>query len=179
MQTVEVTTVIFAPPSRVYEFLLDFPGYAQYSEHLRSVEEHGDGGPGTEYALTFAWWKLDYTVHTEVTGVEPPHEIAWRVTKDVNARGAWELEGASDEAPEGVDAATRVTLRVEYHPKSFESASVSLPPLVSQKWVLGKLTGLLVDEGRQVVEQVAADLEGDRRHVPITVRVDGDVVYDE
>lgn len=178
MQTVEVTAVVHAPPARVYEFLLDFPGYADYSEHLESVRARGDGGPGTRYALTFAWWKLDYTVHTEVSDVEPPHRIEWRVTKDLNAQGEWRLEGASDEAPEGIDAATRVTLRVEYRPKSFESASVSLPPLVSPDWVFGKLTGLLVDEGRTVLRQVAEDLEGEPRHVPLTVRVDGDVVYD-
>ncbi|PSQ35218.1 polyketide cyclase [Halobacteriales archaeon QS_9_70_65] len=61
MDTVEVSTEVHLPPEEVYEFLLDFPRYARYSEHLTDVRQFGDGAPDTEYELDFEWWKLSYT----------------------------------------------------------------------------------------------------------------------
>ena len=42
---VEVSTVVHLPPEEVYEFIVDFPGYANYSEYLERVRSDGDGSP--------------------------------------------------------------------------------------------------------------------------------------
>jgi len=64
-----VSTDVHADPEDVYAFLLDFPRYANYSKYLREEVRtlEGEGGPGTCYALTFAWWKITYTAHSRVT----------------------------------------------------------------------------------------------------------------
>jgi hypothetical protein len=91
-----VRTVVYGRPERVYEFLTDFPGYARYSKYLTSVRQSGgDGGPGTRYALTFEWWRLSYTARSEVTGVDPPRRIDWRLTKDIDASGYWAIDPLS------------------------------------------------------------------------------------
>ena len=190
MKTVEVATTIRAPPGEVYDFLLDFPGYAAYSKHLQSVRAHGDGGPGTEYQLTFSWWKLDYTAHTRVTDVERPTRIDWRVTRDLDASGQWlvdpieggdgdgdtadadesgnENDGADDDS---IDADTcRVRFVVTYDPGSARGV-LDLPLFASLDWVIEKASELVVEEGRRVVERVVADLEGQYRDVELDVSV--------
>ncbi|GGN17811.1 type II toxin-antitoxin system RatA family toxin [Halarchaeum nitratireducens] len=187
MKTVEVATTVRAPPEEVYDFLLDFPGYAAYSKHLESVRAHGDGGPGTEYRLTFAWWKLDYTAHTRVTGAERPTRIDWRVTRDLDASGQWLVDpieegdddtadavedggdGAADVDVDGADAC-RVRFVVTYDPGSAEGV-LDLPLFASLDWVIEKASELVVEEGRRVVERVVADLEGRRRDVELDVSV--------
>ena len=56
MDSIEVSTDVYLPPEEVYAFLLDFPRYARYSEHLTEVRAFGSGDPGTEYELVFSWW---------------------------------------------------------------------------------------------------------------------------
>jgi len=163
-----VSTDVEIPPSEAYEFLLDFPGYAEYSKHLTGVEQDGDGGPGTEYRLHFAWWKLTYTAHSRVTDVDPPHRIDWEVTKHIDAEGRWEIEPLHDRE----NPASRVSLVVEYDPESVSESAISLPPLVGLDWVVGKATGLIEKEGERVVERIVADLEGERRPVDLHVSVD-------
>ncbi|QLC34063.1 SRPBCC family protein [Halarchaeum sp. CBA1220] len=189
MKTVEVSTTVYAPREEVYDFLLDFPGYADYSKHLESVRADGDGGPGTEYHLTFAWWKLDYTLHSRVTDVERPERIDWEVTKDLDAAGQWLVEepeaddgrsdaggGATDEGDAGGEGATgdadacRVRLVVTYDPNSADGV-LDLPMFVSLDWVIEKVADLVVEEGERVVERVVADLEGERRRVDLDVSV--------
>ncbi len=92
MDRVEVTTVVHLPPEEVFEFLLSFRQYANYSKYLADVRQHGDGGAGTEYALRFEWWKLRYTARSEVTEVDPPRRIEWRLIKDLDASGRWLVE---------------------------------------------------------------------------------------
>ncbi|GGM72249.1 hypothetical protein J2752_002342 [Halarchaeum rubridurum] len=195
MKTVEVATTVRAPPEDVYDFLLDFPGYAAYSKHLESVRAHGDGGPGTEYRLTFAWWKLDYTAHTRVTDVERPTRIDWSVTRDLDASGQWLVDplGAAEDGSDGDDEngneggtgdadtagttdtddtaeACRVRFVVTYDPGSAEGV-LDLPLFASLDWVIEKASELVVEEGRRVVERVVADLEGRRRDVELDVTV--------
>ena len=92
VDAVEVSTVIYLPPEEVYDFLVDFPGYANYSKYLTDVRRHGDGSPGTEYDLRFEWWKLAYTARSRVTGVSPPTRIDWEIVKDLSAHGFWHVE---------------------------------------------------------------------------------------
>lgn len=167
MDAVEVTTVVYLPREEVYEFLLNFPGYANYSKHLEGVDVYGDGSPGTEYALHFTWWKLSYTARSEVTAVDPPERIDWRLTKDLDAAGYWLVESA--DPPEGRDVATRVTMRAEYHPESANEDAVDLPRLVSWDWVFEKLEPKVQAEAERVVRRIVRDLEGERREVELTI----------
>jgi hypothetical protein len=167
VERVEVTTVVYADKQRVYEFLLDFPGYAAYSEYLKRVDQHGDGGPGTRYHLTFAWWKLKYTAHSEVTAVDPPTRIDWAITKDIDATGYWRVEPV--DPPEGEDVATRVHFAVEYDPDSAKVGSIDLPRFVSLSWVVEKVKPKIQTEATRIVERVVVDLEGDSRTVDLEV----------
>ncbi|QAU12560.1 SRPBCC family protein [Halorubrum sp. BOL3-1] len=194
MDELVVSTEVYADPEKVYTFLLDFPQYANYSEYLREViTVSGDGGPGTRYALTFAWWKISYTARSEVTGVEPPERIDWEITKDVDAGGCWRVtpleagdgdEDASDddstddadpsEAPATDDAPCEVALEIEFDPGSASPDALDLPRLVSFDWVLKKAIPLIRGEAERVVERAVQDLEGSTRDVDLDVYVDSD-----
>jgi ribosome-associated toxin RatA of RatAB toxin-antitoxin module len=166
----EVSTVVYLPPAEVYEFLLDFPGYADYSSYLRKVRQVGDGTVDTEYHISVAWWKLSYTARTKVTGVDPPTRIDWEVVKDLRAHGYWAIEEVPDEAPPDRETASRVRLVIEFDPESAHAGMLDLPRLVSLDWVVKKVTPLVQDEAEKVVERIVADLEGERRSVELTVR---------
>lgn len=161
MDTVEVSTVVYLPPEEVYEFLLDFPGYARYSEYLTGVRQHGDGDPGTEYELDFAWWKLTYTARSRVIDVEPPNRIDWRIIKDIDAVGHWLVEPTEE--------GTAVTLRVKYHPDSAEDDALSLPRFVSMDWVIEKVKPKVKSEAERVVRRIVRDLEGQNRDVVLEI----------
>ncbi|WP_331232584.1 type II toxin-antitoxin system RatA family toxin [Natronorarus salvus] len=168
MDEVEVSTVIRLPPEEVYEFIVDFPRYARYSKHLTDVRQHGDGTPGTRYDLRFAWWKLSYTAHSEVTETEPPHRLDWKLVKDLNAHGYWAIEPAPEEAPADGEA-SRLSLRVDFDPETANSDTLGLPRFVSMGWVIDKAKPLIVEEAQRVVERIVADLEGERRDVELTI----------
>ena len=162
MDTVEVSTEVHLPPEEVYEFLLDFPRYARYSEHLTDVRQFGDGMPGTEYELDFEWWKLSYTARSRVTDVEPPARIDWRIIKDIDAAGRWHVEPVDDDT-------TRVRMVVEYAPDSAEADALDLPRFVSLEWVVEKVKPKVRAEAERVVRRIVADLEGQRRDVSLDV----------
>lgn len=165
MDSVEVSTTVYLPPEEIYEFLLDFRGYAGYSEYLRRVREFGDGGPGTEYELNFAWWKLQYTARSEVTEVDPPTRIEWQLTRDLDAAGRWliePIEGSSEPK-------TTVTCVVEYAPGSAEDGIVDLPRFVSLGWVLDRIKPKIRTEAKRIVRRVVADLEGEERDVELRI----------
>ena len=160
MDTLVVSTEVRVPPEAAYAFLLDFPGYARYSRHLQSVDQYGDGTPGTEYDLTFSWWRLTHTVRSRVTGTDEPREINWEVVDGLRASGRWVVEET--------DSGSRVSLVVTYDPDS-ASGVVDLPVLVSLDWVVDRAAGVVKKEGQRVVERVVADLEGEPRPVELTV----------
>jgi uncharacterized membrane protein len=167
---VEVSTVVRLPAEEVYEFLLGFRNYAQYSEHLRSVRQFGDGDAGTEYELEFAWWKLTYTARSKVLELEPPERIEWRIIKDIDAAGRWlveEIDGA--ETGETSEPRTEVTFVAEYAPDSADDGIVDLPRFVSLGWVAEKIKPKIEREAERVVRRVVADLEGERRDVELRV----------
>jgi uncharacterized membrane protein len=179
-----VSTEVYADPEEVYEFLLDFPGYARYSKYLDDVRTmEGDGGPGTRYALRFTWWKITYTAHSRVTSVEPPERIDWEITKDIDAGGCWRVtpatDGAGDDGSEGDDAADgspacEVALEVEFDPGSASPDALDLPRLVSFDWVLKKAIPLIRTEAERVVQRAVRDLEGSTRDVDLDVYVDSE-----
>ncbi len=168
MDRVEVSTVVYLPPADIFDFLVDFPRYAEYSEYLDTVTQHGDGAAGTEYDLTFSWWRLSYTVRSEVTTVKPPERISWEVTDRLTASGYWEVTPAPVEAPEG-DTASRVTFVATYDPSSYAPGHLDLPSLVSVDWVVDRITPLIYEEAKRVVARVVTDLEGSSRDITLTV----------
>ena len=174
MDSVEVSTVVYLPPREVYEFVVDFPRYANYSKYLTRVERHGDGSPGTTYDLHFAWWKLTYTARSRVTDTDPPTRIDWRIIKDIRAHGYWQIEDI--EPPEGPEHASRVRLRIEFDADSANPSGLDLPTLVSLSWVVEKVKPLIEREAERVVERIVADIEGESRPVDLTVHTTPDSV---
>jgi len=173
---VEVSTVVYLPPEEIYEFLLDFPRYADYSKYLQRVRSDGDGRPGTNYYMQFAWWKLSYTAHSEVTDVRPPNGIDWRITKDIDAEGFWGIDPVPEEAPPEKATASRVRLSVQFHPDSADSSTLDLPRFVSLDWVIEKVKPKIREEAERVVERIVADLEGSRRPVELRIHTTPDSV---
>jgi uncharacterized membrane protein len=165
---IEARTVVYASPEELYEFLLDFPGYARYSEYLDRVRQDGDGAVGTRYALQFSWWKLSYTARSEVTGVDPPERIDWRIVKDIDAEGYWGI--TPTDPPEGEDVATEVVLHIEYDASSASASAVDLPKLVSMGWVIEKVKPLVRKEATRIVRRVVDDIEGEPRDADVEIR---------
>lgn len=169
MQSIAVSTVIRLPPDEVFEFIRDFPGYAKYSKYLRGVDMHGDGGTGTEYDLHFSWWKLSYTARSRVTEMDPPNTIYWKLVKDIDAHGRWEVEPAEADVPDDAPGGSRVRLIVNYDPDSVSGRHFNLPRLVPLDYVVDRVMDFIVEEGERVVERIVVDLEGERRPVSLVV----------
>ncbi|WP_115862589.1 type II toxin-antitoxin system RatA family toxin [Halorussus litoreus] len=190
MDSVELSTVVYVPPEEAYEFLLDFEGYARYSEYLDRVERHGEGEVGTEYDIHLQWWKLNYTVRSAVTDTDPPERIDWRIVEDLHAHGAWVVEDAPEasvdeapnaanddaETPDDAEAASRVRLVIQFDPNSASSDMLDLPALVSLGWVVDKVRPLVLKEAEKVVARIVEDLEGERREVNLTLHESPDEI---
>ncbi len=172
----ELSTVIYVPPEEAYEFLVDFPGYANYSEHLTKVTHDGDGGPGTVYDIHLKWWKIRYVVRSEVTELDPPNRVDWKILKDINAHGNWRVEEVPDEAPEGEETASRVWLSIYFDADSADSGMINLPRFVSLGWVVNKVKPIVVSEAEKVLARIVTDLEGEPRDVNLTIHSKPDSV---
>lgn len=171
MERLVVDTVVYCSPEEAYEFLLDFPGYADYSEYLESVAEL-DGDEHARYALRFSWWKLSYTARSEVTETVPPERIEWRVLGKFKAGGRWlidPLDELPEDAPEWADEAVAISFEVEYDADTAHSGMLDLPAFISLDYVVDKAKPLVEKEARRVVERAVADLEGSRRPVSIAI----------
>lgn len=173
------STDVFVPPRDVYDFLVDVPGYARYSEYLERVERRGDGGEGTVYDVTVALWRLTRTASAQVTATTPPERIDWRLQGPVGARGAWvidRLDVRPDEvapvAPTDAEAASRVTLDVRYDPSTVDADSLDLPAVLSVDALVDRLLPVVEDEAARTVERMVADLEGEPRPVDLRVETD-------
>ncbi|WP_410766244.1 type II toxin-antitoxin system RatA family toxin [Haloferax sp. DFSO60] len=172
MDEIVVSTVVYLPPEEIYEFLVDFPRYANYSKHLTDVRQAGDGSPGTRYQLRFAWWKLTYTAESEVTAVDPPTQIDFKITKDIHAVGQWRVEPLDElpeDAPMDAETASRVVFDVRFDTDTVDEGSIDLPRFVSLSWVINRIKPILQREAEHIVERIVADIEGRRRHVDITI----------
>ncbi|WP_411962973.1 type II toxin-antitoxin system RatA family toxin [Haloferax sp. YSMS24] len=172
MDEIAVSTVVYLPPEEIYDFLVDFPRYADYSKHLREVRRRGDGTPGTRYRLHFSWWRLNYTAESRVTDVTPPNRIDWNITKDIHAVGRWRVEELDDlpaDAPADAETACRVFFEVEYDPSTVSAGDIDLPRFVSLGWVIDRLKPVLQTEAERIVERIVADIEGNPRQVEITI----------
>lgn len=157
----EVSTVVYVPPSEAYDFLIDFPRYAEYSEYLAAVTQHGDGQVDTEYDLKLSWWKFAYTTRSRVTGIEAPERIDWEIIKTIDAAGSWIIE------PVGEDLGSRVRMAVEFDLDSLSDAE-ELPDLPFAS-LAEKAKPKLLAEAEAVVERIVADLEGEPREVELQI----------
>lgn len=177
MDTVDVSTVVYLPPAEIYEFLLDFPRYADYSRHLEEVHRYGDDGiQGTRYDITFAWWKLSYTAASRVTDIEPPNRIDWRLVRDIDARGSWQIAPEPESAPEPDMPASRVRLYIEFTPESANLGGIDLPAFVSLDWLVDRVKPKVRAEAEHIVERIVADLEGRPREVDLDIHTTPDSV---
>lgn len=166
---VEVSTVVYLPPTEIFEFLVDFPRYARYSTYLERVDQHGDGGAGTEYDLQFAWWRLSYTVRSRVTEVDAPERIDWEVLGALAASGYWAVTPAPAEAPPERETASRVRFVAAFDPDSLTADLVDIPSLVSVDWVVDRVKPLIYEEVQNIVGRVVTDLEGESREITLTI----------
>lgn len=169
MDGIEVTTVVYVPPEEAFEFLVDFPGYTSFTEYLDEVRVDGDGGVGTRYDFVLSWWKLSYTANSEVTEVEAHERIDWRLVGSLDAEGCWLLEPVPEEAPDGVDHATRVRFRAHYDIESVKSAPIDPPSFVSMDRVIEKVKPVVLDELGTIVGHIVEELEGEPRSVDVHV----------
>jgi ribosome-associated toxin RatA of RatAB toxin-antitoxin module len=163
----DASTVLYVPPEELYEFVTGLRGYAKYSPHLEAVRQDGDGGPGTEYEIKVAWWRLSYTSHTVVTDVDPPERVDWRTSEGLKARGYWGIEPLPDtEVPPDRDHATRLRLRIQFDPGTFGRVPLG-------GWTIDRLfariTPVVVREAERILEGMARDLEGEPRSVDLEV----------
>ncbi len=169
-----MSTVVYAPREAVYDFLTDFPGYQEYSDYVKAIHQDGDGGVGTEYGITFGWWKVTYLARSRVVGLEPPERIDWEIIKDLDAHGSWLVE--SVEPPADREVATRVTIDVQFDADSVGPDAIDLPRFVSVSWLIDKAEPLIVKQARSVLRGVVADLEGEPRTVELEVHQTPDSV---
>jgi ribosome-associated toxin RatA of RatAB toxin-antitoxin module len=168
VDALELSTVVYAPPSDVYDFLREFTAYEQYSDYVQRVRRSGDGGVGSAYEITVQWWRLSYTVTPRVTALDPPHRIDWRVVDRVEAEGYWAVEPLpDDEVPDDRDCATRARLRIEFVQSSLSNGVSGLPPLVPFDRILQRVTPVAKREIDAVFRRAVADLEGDEREVEV------------
>jgi uncharacterized membrane protein len=168
VDAIEARTTLYVAPDVIYEFIQGYEGVSDYSAHLDRVEQDGDGGPGTEYRITFSWWRLSWTSRTRVTEVDPPNRIAWRSVDAVRARGWWGMEPTPEaDLPEGRDVGTKLTLRIEFDPATMRGGSITR--LVPLGRLVERVTPVVRDQCEEVLARVAEDLEGERRSVEYTV----------
>jgi uncharacterized protein YndB with AHSA1/START domain len=165
MDSVRMSTVVYVPPEEVYDFLMDFEGYKDYSGYVDRIHVDGDGGVGTEYGIEFSWWKLSYLARSRVVALDPPERIEWEIIKDVDARGQWEVHELDDHDGD----ASRVVIHVNFDPDSVGSDTVDLPFFVDVSWLVEKAIPLIVRQARNVLRGVVADLEGQPRDPELTV----------
>ena len=169
MERVVLQTVIHAPPSAIYPVLANFERYPRYATHLEWVEPRGEGPAGPQYDLHLSWWRISHTTRSEIVERDPPHRLGWRLTRDVEARGAWELEERPELAPADAETATRVTFEGRADPTTAETGNLSLPGLLPMDVVIAKARPIVKREVRETVRRLVADVEGHPREVELSL----------
>jgi ribosome-associated toxin RatA of RatAB toxin-antitoxin module len=177
VDALELSTVVYAPPREVYDFLREFTAYEQYSDYVKRVRRSGDGDVGSAYEITVQWWRLSYTVTPRVTDLDPPQRIDWRVVDRVQAEGYWAVEPLPEEdVPDDRDCATRARLRIEFVQSSLSNGVSGLPPLVPFDRILSRVTPVAKREIDAVFRRAVADLEGEERDVEVEYHRKPDVL---
>ncbi len=165
MDSLTASTVVYRPAEPIYEFLVDFPRYAEYSDYLRSVRSSGERGVGAGYELRFGWRMVEYSVRSRVTDVDPPRGIKFEITSGIRADGEWQIEPL-DSADEPT---CEVTFIVRYEPESIMEEHIDAPRLISLDWIIKRVQPLIEAEAREITSRVVADLEDEPRDVELRV----------
>ncbi|ARS88662.1 SRPBCC family protein [Natrarchaeobaculum aegyptiacum] len=169
MDRILLSTVAYRSPEEVFPYVCSFTDYPRYTDHLKEVRVHGDGGVGSVYDLRLAWWKLSYTARSKVVEVTESESLEWRLVDHLDARGEWRVEPEPEAAPPEAETASRIYFEALYDPHSADKSVLSLPRFVSIDWVISKVRPRLLDEAQTVVERLVADIEGQRRDVELTI----------
>lgn len=169
VDTIEASTLIYLPPEEVYEFLVDFPRYANYSEHITKIRRREENNSTTEYDISFTWWKLTYTARSAVTATDPPNRIDWKLVKDLDAQGYWGIEHVPEETPDGKSDASRVWFHIEFRPESANESAVSIPAFVPMGKVIDAVKPKIEQEAEDIIRRIVTDLEGEQRPVDLTI----------
>ena len=174
MKTIEVWADASVDPVVAYEYLLDFTNYAEYCRYVNGVDVDSDGssaeaapptGAGTTYTIRLGWWRISVDLRAEVSQVEHPRTIQWRVLSDVDAHGRWEVH-----PPDSADGPVGLRFVASYDSAALERTNLDLPRFVPMARVIDKLMPLMMETGCDVLEQIVWDLEATRRSVNVRVR---------
>lgn len=170
---IEASTVIHRDPEAVYAFLIDFRKYAEHSKYLTDVAAYPIG-ENHRYELEFSWWRLQYTLHSEVTEARPPTEIRWTVRRDIDALGGWDITPADgrerrSRAPAGSDQSSLVRFWVEYDPASAGPETIDLPSFVPIEMIVDRAVELAREEAERVVRSIVRELEGEDRQIDLEI----------
>ncbi len=166
MEQFEASTLVHLPAEEVYDAMYEYTGYPEHVPYLEDVVLSGRER-GTRISLELSWWRIAYRLRGRVTDCEPDRRIEWRLTRDIDGHGHWAIEPAPDEAPEGGSAST-LRLSVTFDPESLKSA-LRLPGFVSLSWVMGRMERRIASDGGDILEDILADVEGNRRPVEYEV----------
>lgn len=158
----DVSTNVYVPPADVYDFLVDFPQYAEYTEYLADVRQHGDGTVGTEYDLDLSVWKFAYSTRSQVVDLDPPERIDWEIQETIDAEGSWIVEPLNGSSTE-----SNVHLVVDLDLDSLQNVE-ELPNLPFQA-LAAKVKPKAMAEAEGVVQQIVTDLEGEPREVDLQI----------
>lgn len=169
METVEASTLVYQSPEEIYEFLVDFQRYEEYSKYVTNIDRQGEEDAGAVYDIDVSWWKITYTARAEVTDVDPPTRIDWEVVKDIDAHGYLEIEHVPDEAPDGESDATRVRCYAEFDLESADGEALNLPGFIPIDRIIDRVKPKAQTFARIVVQRMIADLEGEKREVDLKV----------
>jgi len=164
-----LSTVAYRSPEEVFPYVRSFTDYPRYTDHLKEVRIHGDGGVGSVYDLRLAWWKLSYTARSKVIDISAPESLQWQLVNNLDARGEWRVEAEPGAAPPDEQTASRIYFEARYDPYSADKDAISLPRFVSLDWVIDKVRPRLLAEAETVVERLVADIEGRHREVELTI----------
>ena len=173
MRAIEVEADVAVEPEVAYEYLLDFTNYAEFCRYVSEVvveanhadtERNAPAGPGSRYRIRFGWWRLSVTLRAEISRVDRPRTIEWRILSDVDAHGRWEVEP--------IEPGDRSHLRffATYDSVALSRSNLDLPRFVPMATVIERLMPLMKEAGRDVFEQIVWDLEGSKRSVEVSVR---------
>jgi ribosome-associated toxin RatA of RatAB toxin-antitoxin module len=168
VETVEASTLVYLSPEEVYDFLVDFRHFEDYSKYVTDISREGDGTL-SEYEITVSWWKIGYTARTGVTDVDPPDRIDWELVQSIDAHGYWRIEHVPDEAPDDQPDATRVLLHAEFDPETVTAQSLDLPRLIPVSKIVDKVAPKTRAAARIIIGRILADLEGEKRSIDLTV----------
>ena len=168
METVEASTLVYLSPEEIYEYLVDLRQFEDYSKYITDISREGDE-PLSEYEITVSWWKIGYTARVEITDVEPPNRIDWKLVKSIDANGYIEIEHVPEEAPEGRPDACRVVFHGEFDPDTVTAESLDLPRVVPVSMLVNKVAPKAEPGARVIIGRIVSNMEGEKRSIDLTV----------